>query len=64
MTARLAVLLTFFINGAIYASWVARIPAVQAELALSEAGLGLVLLGLSAGVLAALSAAGGLIARR
>lgn len=61
--ARQAVLAAFFINGAAMATWVSRIPAIQAKLSLSEGALGLVLVGLSAGVLVALSLAGGLIAR-
>ena len=61
--ARLAVLVAFFINGALIASWVSRIPAVQTRLGLSEGGLGFVLLGVAAGTLVALSLAGGLIAR-
>ncbi len=62
-TARWAVLAMFFINGALFANWVARIPQIQAKLALSEGQLGLVLLGIAVGVLVALSLAGGLIAR-
>lgn len=61
--ARFSVLAAFFINGAAVATWVSRIPAVQEKLALSEAELGLVLLGMSVGVLVALSLAGGLLAR-
>lgn len=61
--SRLAVLAAFFTNGVLNATWVSRIPAVQNKLGLSEGALGLVLLGLSAGVLTALSLAGGLIAR-
>lgn len=61
--ARLGVLLMFFINGALFASWVSRIPQIQAKFALSEGELGLILLGLAVGVLSALSLAGGLIAR-
>ena len=61
--SRLAVITTFFINGALFATWVSRIPAVQTRMGLSEGALGLILLGLSAGVLVALSLAGGLIAR-
>lgn len=52
--SRLAVLTAFFINGAIVAAWSARIPAVQAHLGLSDAALGLVLLGLPVGLLTAL----------
>jgi MFS family permease len=58
-----AVLAAFFACGALMATWVARIPAVQAKLNLSEGGLGLVLLGLSIAVLTALSLSGGLVAR-
>jgi MFS family permease len=59
----LAVILAFFTCGSIAATWVARIPSIQAKLALNEGGLGMVLLGLSIGVLVALPIAGGLIAR-
>ena len=52
--ARLAVLTAFFINGAVVATWASRIPTVQARLNLSDAALGLVLLGLPAGLLTAL----------
>jgi len=61
--SRLAVLAVFFTNGALLATWVSRIPAIQEKLSLSEGQLGLVLLGLSVGVLTALAAAGGLSAR-
>ena len=61
--SRFAVLTAFYINGALLATWVSRIPAVQEKLALGEGSLGLLLLGLSAGVLFALSLAGGLISR-
>ena len=53
----------FFINGALMATWISRIPQIQDKLGLSEGQLGIVLLGLSAGVLTALSVAGGLVAR-
>jgi predicted MFS family arabinose efflux permease len=62
-TWRAAVLVMFFVNGAIMANWVSRIPQIQANLAMSEGTLGLVLLCLAVGVLLALSMAGGLIAR-
>ena len=61
--SRLAVLLAFFTNGALMATWVSRIPAMQSKLGLSEGALGLVLVGLSAGMLTALFVTGGLIAR-
>lgn len=61
--ARIAVMTAFFINGAMFANWVARIPTLQSQLRLSEGMLGLVLLGLSVGVICALTLAGGLISR-
>jgi MFS family permease len=61
--SRWAVTATFFINGAIFANWVSRIPQVQTNLVMSEGTLGMVLLCMALGVLAALSMAGGLIAR-
>jgi len=61
--ARAAVFMIFVINGAMLANWVARIPAIRDNLALSEGQLGLVLLGLSVGTLFTLPLAGGLIAR-
>ena len=60
---RLAVLVAFFINGALMATWISRIPVVQITLDLSEGELGLVLLGTGVGVLVALSLAGGIIGR-
>ena len=60
---RWAVLTLFFVNGAIMANWVSRIPQIQANLAMSEGTLGIVLLWAAVGVLTALSMAGGLIAR-
>lgn len=60
---RLAVLVAFFVNGALLAAWVSRIPSVQTTLNLSEGALGIVLLGMGTGVLVALSLAGGLIGR-
>ena len=61
--ARLAVLAAFSFNGLILATWVSRIPAVQSKLEMSEGTLGLVLMGISAGVIVALSMAGGLVGR-
>jgi predicted MFS family arabinose efflux permease len=63
MTARLAVLAAFFFNGLLLATWVSRIPAIQAKLQMSEGTLGFVLMGISAGVIVALSMAGGLVGR-
>lgn len=60
---RLAVSLVFFVNGAVFASWVPHIPLIQARLDLGDGGLGLALLCLAAGAVAALVASGRLIAR-
>lgn len=62
-SARLAVLAAFFFNGFLLATWISRIPAVQAKLNMSEGTLGLVLVGISVGVIIALSMAGGLVGR-
>jgi len=61
--ARIAVLIAFLVNGVFIATWVSRIPAIQAKLALSEGALGLVLVGLTSGLVSALFFASGLIAR-
>lgn len=61
--ARWAVLVMFFANGALLANWLSRIPQIQANLAMSEGDLGLTLMGMAVGVLAALTLAGGLIGR-
>jgi cobalt-zinc-cadmium efflux system protein len=52
-TARLAVLAAFFFNGLLLATWVSRIPAIQSKLEMSEGTLGLVLMGISVGVIVA-----------
>lgn len=61
--ARTAVSAIFFVHGAIFASWAARVPAVQDELMLSAGVLGLVLAGPGLGALVG-SQAGGLLVRR
>ncbi|MGW9030201.1 MFS transporter [Streptomyces sp. NPDC055722] len=53
----------FFVHGAIFASWAARVPAVQTELRLSDGLLGLVLAGPGVGALAGSQAAGLLVRR-
>jgi len=60
--ARRAVALMFFVNGALLANWVARIPAVQQRLGLSTGALGIALLGMAVGALAAFPVTGWLIA--
>lgn len=62
-TARNAVALSFFLNGFAFATWVSRIPEVRQELSLSNGGLGLLLLALSAGSVLTLPTSGALIHR-
>lgn len=54
----------FFVNGAVYSSWVPRIPQVKAALDLSDGALGAALLGVGAGALAGSLAAAPLVSRR
>ena len=61
--ARRAVAFVFFAHGALFGSWVARIPARQADLGLSEGELGLALFGATAGAMAGLPVAGYVVAR-
>jgi MFS family permease len=61
--ARAAVLVAFFANGVIFANWVSRIPRFQADLGMSDAALGMVLLAGGIGLILALVAASGLISR-
>ncbi len=61
--SQLAVLASFFTNGAIVATWVARIPSIQSRLGMGEGTLGLILFGASLGMITALSLVGGFIAR-
>ncbi len=63
VTYRIALAAMFFVNGGTFANWASRIPAVQANLGLSEAQLGLILQGGAIGVLGALLITSGLIAR-
>ena len=61
--ARASVAAIFFINGAATANWLVRIPAVKAKLGLSEAALGIALLGVAVGALLAMPRTGHLVAR-
>lgn len=61
--ARLAVAALFFYNGALFASWASRIPAVQSAHGLSHGALGLALLAIGLGAVVAMPVAGVLIAR-
>jgi MFS family permease len=62
VTARRAIAALFFINGFAFATWVSRIPAVQAALDLSAGSLGLALAGVGAGSLVSMPLTGWLIA--
>jgi MFS family permease len=61
--ARLAVATVFFANGCGLGSWGPHIPDVKLRHSLSDAVLGLALLAIAAGAVAALPVAGALVAR-
>jgi MFS family permease len=61
--ARAATVLLFFLTGAVFATWAARIPTIQERLDLSPGELSLVLVGLEAGALLGLRAGGRAISR-
>ena len=61
--AKIAVFLTFGVNGLAFAGWFARAPAVRHDLHLSVAGFGLLLLCISVAGLAAIPVAGPLVQR-
>ena len=60
---RLAVSVTFFVNGGVFASWALHIPYVQERLGLGEGVLGLALLSIGVGGLVMMPLTGALIAR-
>src|SRR3546814_16659696 len=53
----------FFLSGACFSSWASRIPTIQQEMDLSEAGLGAVLLPLPVGLMVSFPVSGWLVAR-
>jgi MFS family permease len=61
--ARLGVSVVFAVCGAAFATWLARVPAVQAQLGLSTGELAVGLFGLAAGSVLTLLGAGALLAR-
>ena len=63
ITFRIAVASLFFLQGVAFASWASRIPSIQQKLNLSEAGLGLVLLSIPAGLLFSIPFSGWFVAR-
>jgi len=62
--AAAAIAAVFFVNGATFASWSPRLPELQDSLGVSDAALGLTLLGGGLGGLAASSVSGWLVDRR
>lgn len=63
VAARWSLAALFFSNGAVFANWAARVPAVQAKLGLDNGVLGMALLAAAAGALVAMPGAGWLVAR-
>ncbi len=64
MSPRAAVTTIFLLNGAVFSSWYARLPAIQADLQLGPGAVGVALLGAPAGLLVAQPLVGVLVARR
>jgi MFS family permease len=64
MSPRAAVTATFFLNGAVFSSWYARLPVIQEQIGLGNGALGVALLGAPAGLLAAQPLVGAALARR
>jgi MFS family permease len=63
VSPRLATTGVFFTHGAIVGSWVANIPWVQERFGLSKTEMGLMILGLSAGVVASMLLSGQAVVR-
>ena len=63
MSPRAAITTIFLLNGAVFSSWYARLPAIQADLHLEAGALGVALLGAPAGLLVAQPLVGALVAR-
>jgi MFS family permease len=61
--ARIATTVVFAVTGFVFASWAARIPAVQDRLGLPAGALGVAFLALNAGAVAGLPGGGALVAR-
>ena len=64
MSPRAAITTIFLLNGAVFSSWYARLPAIQADLHLEPGAVGVALLGAPAGLLVAQPLVGALVARR
>jgi MFS family permease len=63
MTARMATVGVFFVNGAVIGTWVGQIPWVQDRFDLSKSTLGLIILTMAIGVIVALPIMGQAIVR-
>ncbi|MEI9999954.1 MAG: MFS transporter [Verrucomicrobiota bacterium] len=61
--ARRAVATLFLVNGTLFATWVSRLPAIEAARGFSHAQLGLALFGIALGAMVAMPLAGALSAR-
>lgn len=62
--ARLAIATVFFVNGATFASWTPRLPELRERLEITNATLGLTLVGMGVGGLVASLGSGWLVDRR
>jgi MFS family permease len=60
---RIAVSSLFFLSGLCFSSWASRIPSIQEQLKLNDAGLGTILLALPVGLTLSLPLAGWLVAK-
>ena len=63
MTPRAATFTVFFVNGAVVGTWVAQIPWIQDRFDFSKSTLGLILITMAIGVIAALPVMGQAIVR-
>jgi predicted MFS family arabinose efflux permease len=61
--ARVAVTAVFFLNGAVFSSWYARLPDIQQDVGIGNGALGIALLGAPVGLLLAQPVAGAVAAR-
>ncbi|MBA3606492.1 MAG: hypothetical protein H0W46_11105, partial [Acidimicrobiia bacterium] len=63
IAARNAIAAVFFVNGATFSSWLPRLPELQERLGISDAALGVTLVGSGVGGLAASAWSGWLVDR-
>jgi MFS family permease len=61
--ARVAIAVIFFANGAIFGTWVSRVPAIEAHVHARTGPLGLALLGIAVGALLSRPGAGQMVVR-